>query len=360
MKKVVSNILDWIAAINDKSCNYNEFYQVPAITIRTELSSKCVQLSEIANEYIEFLVKDFQTGLDEEYSFSERICLPIITKVLPYIDGIEIDYDKVIWLNDLGEDSILRNMVLNKILEYLVPIVNNNQMIQRYGINVFCIEGIVFADVCYALNAIRNLNEFNIWVKAISNPCTMIPKFTIRELDKLEYKILFDGDINELYNIPRSVKMNMTEYLTGYCDDIVGEKEVEVTLSVKVTDDNFIVLLYPKSKLHEEYFDRIISECNRLHTNIQGYNVIPGDVYEIAQYLKDNKILCKSSGYEGCYISEIIEGKQAYEMADIEDSKTWDGCIGNVVMINVPQEELKKYHETLYWSQGFLMKFSKD
>ena len=360
MKRVVSNILEWVTAFNDKTCNYNEHYQVPAICFRKALTSNCVTLSEIANEYIKYLVSDFWVVLKDEYSMNERIDLPNITKILPSIDGIEIDSDNVLWLSDLGDDTILKNTVLSKIVEYLIPAINNDQSIKRCGIHVFSIEGVVFADVCYALNAICNLEEFNIWVKAISDPCTMTPNFTVNSLDKFECKILFDGDVNDLYDIPRSVKVNMTEYLTGWCDEIVGERETEVILSVKVTDDNYIVLSYPESKLHQDYFDKIISERNKLNTNIQGYDVVPGDLCEKAHYLMDNKILCKSSGYEGCYISEIIEGKQAYEMADIEDSKTWDGCIGNVVMIDVPQEELTKYHDTLYWSQGFLMKFSKD
>ena len=73
----------------------------------------------------------------------------------------------------------------------------------------------------------------------------------------------------------------------------------------------------------------------------------------------NKRIKCDFSGYEGYFISELIEGTRVYEMAIEEDSKTWDGCIGSVVMVKVPQEELTRNTDAVSLTGGFLIKMDK-
>lgn len=354
------NILNWIDDFNNKVCSHSIGYQITPITLRSDATLNCIGLSEILSGYIQFLIKDFIKGCDEQYSSSERILLPCITKMFPEIEEIAIDNNNILKLSDLGGlETIVGNLVLSKIVEFLCPAISSNNDIQRFGIEVFNVDGGVFADVCYALTSVNNVEEFKLWVKGISNPCTMTANFTVNCLDKLECKILFNGEVSDLYKIPRSVTVNMTEYLFGWCDEIVGEREKEVTLSVRVLDDNLIVLSYPKTQLYRDYFDEILTSRNRLNINIQGYELVDGGLYEKAKELLNKRIKCDFSGYEGYFISELIEGTRVYEMAIEEDSKTWDGCIGSVVMVKVPQEELTRNTDAVSLTGGFLIKMDK-
>lgn len=89
MNTTATNILNWIERFNEQVRNFNKFYQVPPIAFRKNSDLNCLRLSEITDEYIQFLIKDFLKGVGEQYSLNERIYLPNITKLIPSIKGIE-------------------------------------------------------------------------------------------------------------------------------------------------------------------------------------------------------------------------------------------------------------------------------
>lgn len=359
MNSIATNILSWIEDFNGKVFNQNDFYKINPIYLREEEPTNCISLQDIADRYIKYLVDDFSEGLKESYEMSERLYLPAIRTLYPSVNGISINHDKILWLSDLGVNTTMEIYVLGKILEFLSPKIKEDKSIKRFGIDIFNVGSALFADVCYVFTSINTIEEFHLWVENISKQEAMTPNFTINCLDKLNCKIKFEGDITELYKIPRSIEVTMIKYLTGWCDEIVGEEEHTVTLSVTVSDDNTIELSYPKTKLYRDYYDEIIDSMNRINTNILGYDLVDGGLYDKAKLLFDNKIKCDISGYEGFFISEMIDGKQVYDMAREEDSNTWDGCIGSCVMIDVPQNELTKNYDAVHMTMGFLIKWSK-
>ncbi|WP_289748171.1 hypothetical protein [Paramuribaculum intestinale] len=359
MEQVTTKLLEWIENFNQKVFKQNEFYQVYLIYLRKNEPTNCITLQEIVGRYIKYLVDDFTDGLKERYGMSERLYLPSFRALYPSANGVQICEDKILWLDELGNSTTIENYVLENILECIYPKISEDEEIKRYGIELFNLGGAIFADVFYVLPTIRTFEEFKIWLENISKPESMTPNFTVNSLDKLDCRILFDGDFSELYKIPRSVDVTMIRYLTGWCDEIVGEEEGKVTLSVNITDDNFIVLSYPKTKLYRDYYDEIIDSINRIDLNILGYDLVNGGLYNKAKTLYENKIRCDISGYKDYFISELIEGKQVYDMARAEDSKIWDGCIGSCVMVNVPQNELTKNYDAVHITMGFLIKMTK-
>ena len=90
------NILNWIDDFNNKVCSHSIGYQITPITLRSDATLNCIGLSEILSGYIQFLIKDFIKGCDEQYSSSERILLPCITKMFPEIEEIAIDNNNIL------------------------------------------------------------------------------------------------------------------------------------------------------------------------------------------------------------------------------------------------------------------------
>lgn len=360
MENVAKNILGWIEDFNREVFNRNQNYQVNPIYLRKNQPSNCITLHDIIDCYVKFLVDDFANGLINYYLLQVRVYLPTIRALFPLINGIRICDESILWLDELGKNTSIEYLVLGKILELTYPTIQKDKSIKQYGIKLFNVGGAVFADVFYVFTSIKTIEEFNLWVENISRPGSMTPNFTVNNLDKLNCKILFDGDISELYKIPRSVDVTMIHYLTVWDEEnIVADEERKVTLSVNVSDDNFIVLSYPKTKLYRDYYDEIINSMNIINTNLFGYHLVDGALYNKAKALYDNKIKCDIFGYEDYFISELIKGKQVYDMAMEKDSNTWDGCIGPIVMVDVPQYELTKNHDAVYRTMGFLIKMIK-
>lgn len=356
--KVEVEILEQIAQINKNFFAQNQWYQIEPISIKERPRENNYTLKQIVNGYVNFLLQAFDYGLKNNYSLSERLFLPSIDEILPNISSIEISEKKFIDLKLFDgttyKKSILQNNVLNIVLNSLISEINLDEGLKRFDIEVKQLYNIPFVDVCYAYSDIRTIEEFTIWVNNETGNEQGTSPVTIWSSDLLSFNksIIFNGKFEELCRIPRSLEVKVfhqTEYL---CE------EVEKTLLINISDTNEITLFFSKQEIYNDFWKDIITDIRNLY-KIQGYNIISGDNLEAAKFLMENKIKCNSSPCKNCYISEIITGEEAYNMARNQDSQMSDGIVGSCIMVDIPQTEFSRYVDTMYVANGFLIKVSQ-
>lgn len=356
--KAEVEILEQIAQINKKFLAQNYWYQVEPISIIEQPRENNYTLKQIVNGYVNFLLEDFDYGLKNSYYWSERLFLPPIDEILPNISSIEISEKEFIDLKLVNritdKNTILRNKVLKIVLNSLISEINLDEGLKRFDIEVKQLYNIPFVDVCYAYSDIRTIEEFTIWVnnETGNEQGTSPEKIWSSDLLSFNKSIIFNGKFEDLCKIPRSLKVKVL-HENGYLYE-----EVEKTLLINISDTNEITLFFSKQEIYNDFWKSIITDIRNL-CEIQGYNIISGDNLEAAKFLMENKIKCTYPPCKNCYISEIITGEEAYNMARNQDSQTWDGCVGSCIMVDIPQTELSRYVDTMYESNGFLIKVSQ-
>lgn len=146
----------------------------------------------------------------------------------------------------------------------------------------------------------------------------------------------------------------MGHYITyneNYTEYIVSNLDLQVMIDV----DNIIHVRYGKEELYFDYFNELVYDINRINCKIAGYDVVSGNLYQKAKALFENNY---NSG--GIGVKRIIVGEEAYMLAKQEDRNVWDGCIGSVVMMDVPEPEINKHVHMLEYTEGFLIELGVE
>nr|WP_315408345.1 hypothetical protein [uncultured Prevotella sp.] len=317
---------------------------------------KAITIDELVNLYVDYFLVRARPWVvyDDEWLSVKLIDYPMITDLIGD-RYIELDEESDIFI--ASESKTVLHNVSTTLFTYLskeIEIKFNqksivNGRISNIGnIPCFIIEGKV--------ERIYTKEDFDNWMNLLNEDGKELDLGLLYQWTKESIDIVakYRGTQEDLQRIPKSIQLLVGHYITyneNYTEYIVSNLDLQVMIDV----DNIIHVRYEKEKLYFDYFNELVYDINRINYKIAGYDVVSGNLYQKAKALFENNY---NSG--GIRVKRIIVGEEAYMLAKQEDRNVWDGCIGSVVMMDVPESEINKHVHMLEYTEGFLIELGRE
>ena len=345
-------IKDYIKSL-DNEFGKAQLWGETLVTKKTE--EKAITIDELVNLYVDYFLVRAKPWViyEDEWLSVKLIDYPMVTDIVGK-RHIELDEDSDIFI--YPESRTVLHIVSATIFKYLSKDIETkfnqksivNGRISNIGnIPCFIIEGKV--------ERIYKKEDFDDWVKLLNEDGKELDLGLLYQWAKESIDIVaqYRGTQEELQKIPKSVQLLVGHYVTyneNYTEYIVSNLDLQVTIDV-----NIIHIRYGKEELYYDYFNEIVCDIKRINCKIAGYDVVSGNLYQKAKALFENNY-----NFSGVSVKRIIVGKEAYMLAKQEDRNVWDGCIGSVVMMDVPESEINKHVHMLEYTEGFLIELGGE
>ena len=346
-------IKDYLRSL-DKEFGKVQLWEQALIVEKKE--EKSITIDELVNLYVDYFLVRAKPWVvyDYEWLSVKLIDYPMVTDLIGD-RHIELDEESDIFI-DPESKTVLHN-VSTTIFTYLskeIEIKFNqksivNGRISNIGnIPCFIIEGKV--------ERIYTKEDFDNWMNLLNEDGKELDLGLLYQWTKESIDIVakYRGTQEDLQRIPKSIQLLVGHYITyneNYTEYIVSNLDLQVMIDV----DNIIHVRYGKEELYFDYFNELVYDINRINCKIAGYDVVSGNLYQKAKALFENNY---NSG--GVGVKRIIVGEEAYMLAKQEDRNVWNGCIGSVVMMDVPEPEINKHAHMLENTEGFLIELGGE
>lgn len=346
-------IKDYLRSL-DKEFGKVQLWEQALIVEKKE--EKAITIDKLVNLYVDYFLVRAKPWVvyDYEWLSVKLIDYPMVTDLIGD-RHIELDEESDIFI-DPESKTVLHN-VSTTIFTYLskeIEIKFNqkcivNGRISNIGnIPCFIIEGKV--------ERIYTKEDFDNWMNLLNEDGKELDLGLLYQWTKESIDIVakYRGTQEDLQRIPKSIQLLVGHYITyneNYTEYIVSNLDLQVMIDV----DNIIHVRYGKEELYFDYFNELVYDINRINCKIAGYDVVSGNLYQKAKALFENNY---NSG--GVGVKRIIVGEEAYMLAKQEDRSVWNGCIGSVVMMDVPEPEINKHVHMLEYTEGFLIELGGE
>lgn len=346
-------IKDYLRTL-DKEFGKVQLWEQALIVEKKE--EKAITIDELVNLFVDYFLVRAKPWVvyDYEWLSVKLIDYPMVTDLIGD-RHLELDEESDIFI-DPESKTVLQNIsttiftYLSKEIEtkFNQKSVVNGRISNICNIPCFIIEGKV--------ERIYTKEDFDNWVNLLNEDGKELDLGLLYQWTKesIDIAARYRGTKGELQRIPKSIQLLVGHYITyneNYTEYIVSNLDLQVMIDV----DNIIHIRYGKEELYFDYFNELVYDINRINCKIAGYDVVSGNLYQKAKALFENNY---NSG--GIGVKRIIVGEEAYMLAKQEDRNLWDGCIGSVVMMDIPESEINKHVHMLEYTEGFLIELGGE
>lgn len=326
------------------------------ILIVDKSEDKAITLEELTNLYVDYFLLRAKPWVvyDYEWLSVKQIDYPMITDIVGE-RRIELDEysDMFIPIENKAVLQIFSATIFTYLAKNIEIKFNQKSIVNGKFSNIVNVPCFIIGG---KVERIYTKEDFDNWMNLLNEDGKELDLGLLYQWTKESIDIVaqYRGTQEELQKIPKSVQLLVGHYVTyneNYNEYIISNLDLQVTIDV----DNIIHIRYGKEELYYDYFNELVCDINRINCKIAGYDVVSGNLYQKAKALFENNY-----NFSGVSVKRIIVGKEAYVLAKQEDRNVWDGCIGSVVMMDVPESEINKHVHMLEYTEGFLIEFGRE
>jgi len=215
----------------------------------------------------------------------------------------------------------------------------NSKIIKINGRCYFAIER--------RISKIYSKIDFENWIDTFKSKITATGSMVD---DEIMYTAKFCGTDDDLLELPHLITLRVLIHDESGC----GEFEYPVVsrkFKIEIDKNNIIHLVLYQKSLLDSYFEEILSRCNEINININGYNMIDGNFKN-----KIEEIIKRDHTYNNMKIIDVLYKKETLDMANEKDELTLAMYNDDIMREVIDSAKVNFYSNSANLLDGILIK----